>query len=42
MPHDPTYRDVFGDFEVCALEPERPHTMQMVCIESAKNLVEKQ
>lgn len=29
---------VFGDFEVCPLEPERPGSMQAACIESAKNL----
>jgi len=30
---------MFADFEVCPLEPERPHTMQAACIESAKNIV---
>lgn len=29
---------VFGDFEICPLEPERPGWMQPVCIESAKNI----
>ena len=29
---------VFGDFEVCPLEPERPGWMQPVCIESATNI----
>lgn len=29
---------VFGDFEVCPLEPERPSWMQPVCIDSAKNI----
>jgi len=29
---------VFGTFEVCPLEPERPGSMQAACIESAKNL----
>jgi hypothetical protein len=29
---------VFGDFEVCPLEPEEPGVMQAACIESAKNL----
>lgn len=33
--------EIFGDFEVCPLEPERPKTMQAVCIQSAKNLVAK-
>jgi hypothetical protein len=37
-----TFADVFADFEVCTLEPERPRTMQAACIESAKNIrVEK-
>ncbi len=30
---------IFGDFEVCPLEPERSHVMQAACIESAKNIV---
>jgi hypothetical protein len=30
---------IFGDFEVCPLEPERPGVMQSACIESARNLV---
>ena len=29
---------IFGEFEVCPLEPERPGFMQAACIESAKNL----
>jgi len=29
---------VFGDFEVCPLEPERAGSMQAACMESAKNL----
>jgi len=29
---------VFGDFEVCPLEPERKGEMQAMCIESAKNI----
>ena len=34
--------DVFADFEVCPLEPEKKGEMQAVCIESAKNIfVEK-
>jgi len=31
--------DIFGDFEVCPLEPEKPGVMQAACIESAKNIV---
>lgn len=30
---------VFGDFEICPLEPEQPGVMQRACIESAKDLV---
>jgi hypothetical protein len=29
---------VYGNFEICPLEPERPGEMQRVCIESAKNI----
>lgn len=29
---------VFGEFEVCPLEPEHPGWMQAVCIESAKDM----
>jgi len=32
---------VFGDFEVCPLEPEKAGVMQAACIESAKNVVAK-
>jgi hypothetical protein len=30
--------NIFADFEVCPLRPERPGQMQPVCIESAKNI----
>jgi len=30
--------DLFADFEICPLEPERPGFMQASCIESAKNI----
>lgn len=30
---------IFGDFEVCPLEPEKKGEMQAVCIESAKNIL---
>ena len=30
---------IYGDFEVCPFTPERKGAMQMVCIESASNLV---
>ena len=32
------FEQVFADFEVCPLEPERPGFMQAACIESAKNI----
>ena len=28
--------EVFGDFEICPLEPEKPGWRQYACIESAK------
>ena len=31
--------EVFGDFEVCPLEPAQSGVMQRACIESAKNLL---
>jgi hypothetical protein len=30
--------EIFADFEVCPLEPERKGEMQAVCIELAKNI----
>ena len=30
---------VYGDFEICPLEPEHAGIMQAACIESAKNIV---
>ena len=38
---NPPETQVFGDFEVCPLEPVRDGAMQAACIESAKNLVVK-
>ena len=35
----PLDNQVFADFEICPLEPERPGVMQAACIESAKNIV---
>ena len=32
---------IYGDFEVCPFTKERPEHMQLVCIESASNLVVK-
>jgi hypothetical protein len=29
---------IYGEFEVCPLEPEKTGAMQMACIESAKNI----
>jgi hypothetical protein len=34
----PFSNQVFADFEICPLEPERLGEMQAVCIESAKNI----
>lgn len=31
--------ELWGDFEVCPFTPRRPGEMQMICIESGKNLV---
>lgn len=32
--------EVYADFEVCPFTEQKPGAMQMVCIESAKNVVE--
>ena len=37
----PSENRVYGEFEVCPLEPEREGAMQAACIESTKNLVVK-
>jgi hypothetical protein len=34
------YGSIFGDFEICPLEPEVPGGMQDACIESGRNFVE--
>lgn len=34
------YGSIFGDFEICPLEPQETGVMQAACIESAKNIVE--
>jgi len=39
MTTDQIWPDVYADFEVCPLEPEKPGAMQAACIESAKNIV---
>ena len=33
--------EVWGDFLVCPFTPQRPGEMQMICIESGKNIVER-
>ena len=33
--------EILGDFEVCPFTPTRKGTMQMVCVQSASNLVTK-
>ena len=35
----PFANQIYADFEVCPLEPEKPKTMQAACIEAAKNIV---
>ena len=35
-----TYGRIFGDFEVCPLEPDVAGEMQDACIESGKNMVD--
>jgi hypothetical protein len=35
----PSQDRIFGDFEVCPLNQERPGRMQDACIESGKNIV---
>ena len=43
IPHlsmtSPDHSDVFGDFEVCRVEPDRPGHMRGACIAGAQNLV---
>jgi hypothetical protein len=38
---DSSTEAIYGDFEVCPFTPEREGAMQLVCIESASNLVVK-
>ena len=33
--------EIFGDFLICPFTPAKPREMQLVCIESAKNVVVK-
>ena len=37
----PDVEGIYGDFEVCPFTPERNGHMQMVCVQSVKNLVVK-
>src|SRR5215510_14332359 len=39
---DPPNNRIFGDFEVCPLEAERPGSIQAACIEAAKDIVAEQ
>ena len=38
MGDGPFYRDIYGNYEVCPLEPEKTGRMQTVCIEQASHL----
>ena len=33
--------EIYADFTVCPFTKERPGAMQMVCIESAENIIHK-
>lgn len=35
------HEELYGNFEVCPFTPERKGAMQMVCVESARNLAVK-
>lgn len=35
----PVHGDIYGDYEICPLEPDRPGIMRLVCISSASRLV---
>ena len=35
----PDHTDVYGDFEICALEPDRPGHMRSACVTGAARLV---
>lgn len=35
----PDYSEIFGDFTICPLEPDRPGHLRRACVTSAKNLV---
>ena len=36
------FTEVYGDYRVCPLSPDRPGRMQFVCIDSAANLVARE
>lgn len=33
------HNEIYADFEICPLEPEKPQTMQPACIMAARNIV---
>jgi hypothetical protein len=35
----PDHSDIYGDYEICPLEPDRPGHMRRVCISGASSLV---
>jgi hypothetical protein len=35
----PDHSDIYGDYEICPLEPDRPGNMRLVCVSSASRLV---
>ena len=35
----PDHRDVFGDFDICPVEPDRPGHIRLVCVAGATRLV---
>jgi hypothetical protein len=42
MPERGALPNLYGDYEVCPLTQEQPGRMQMVCIESAANLIARE
>jgi hypothetical protein len=35
----PDHADIYGDYEICPLERDRPGNMRLVCVSSASRLV---
>lgn len=33
------HRDIYGDYEICPVEPDRPAHMRRVCVSNARQLV---